>query len=72
MSWAMELVQQGVINFLQISFMVAGHTKFTVDQLFSQTAKAYNDSDVFTVEDLAGIMSAYATVVVDDGHHVLI
>ena len=72
MAWAMELVQQGVIGFLRISFMIAGHTKFAVDQLFSRTAKAYTDSDVFTGEELAEVMSAYATVTTDDGQRVLL
>ena len=71
MAWAMEIVQQGIVDFLRISFMIAGHTKFTVDQLFSQTAKAYNESDVFTTEELAQVMSAHATIIIDDGHRVL-
>ena len=31
MSWAMELVQPGVMDFIRVSFMVAGHTKFEPD-----------------------------------------
>ena len=42
----MELVQQGVMDFIRVSFMVAGHTKFEPDRLFSMTAKAYASSDV--------------------------
>ena len=32
-SWSMEIVQQKVLDFINISFLIAGHTKFTVDQL---------------------------------------
>lgn len=51
MAWAMEMVQQRLVDFLRVSFMVAGHTKFAVDQLFSLTAKAYN-SDVSPLRNL--------------------
>ncbi len=47
--------------------MVAGHPKFEPDRLFSHTAKVYVSSDVFTTEELANIMSPYATPLVDDG-----
>ena len=47
--------------------MVAGHTKFELDRLFSMTAKAYASSDVFSTEELATTMSPYAKPIVDDG-----
>ena len=67
MSWAVELVQQGVMDFIRVSFMVVGHTKFEPDRLFSMTAKAYASSDVFSTEELATTMSPYAKPSVDDG-----
>ena len=67
MSWAMELIQQRKKEFLRISFMVAGHTKFEPDRLFSLTAKVYASSDVFTTTELADVMSSYAHTIVDDG-----
>ena len=48
--------QQGVCSFFHISFMIAGHTKFNVDQLFAKIAITYNKSDVFNCKDLAGIV----------------
>lgn len=67
MAWACEMLQQGRCDFLRISFLVAGHTKFSPDLLFSQIAKSYNQSDVFTTEELGDIIRRYATVTVDDG-----
>jgi len=63
----MEIVQQGLMDFVRISFMVAGHTKFEPDRLFSHIAKAYTSSDVFTTQELATMMSSHAVALVDDG-----
>lgn len=69
MSWAMEHVQQQYLEYLRVSFMIVGHTKFDVDRAFSATAKAYNSSDVFTTRELADIMSQSPSItsVVDNG-----
>jgi len=67
MSWAYEMVQQRKIEFLRLSFLIAGHTKFAPDLLFSHIAQSYNHSDVFTTEELKGIISPYAEVIIDDG-----
>ena len=67
MAWAMELVQQGIMDFIQVSFLIAGHTKFSLDLLFSKIAQTYNRSDVFTTEELREIVARYATVVHGDG-----
>ena len=40
MGWGMEMVQHGVIDHLRFSFLIAGHTKFDVNRVFSVTAKA--------------------------------
>ena len=47
MAWALEMVQHGKLKFLRMSFMIAGHTKFSPDLVFSNIEKSYNDSDVF-------------------------
>jgi len=38
MSWAVEMVYQGKLQFFLISFLLAGHTKFSPDLLFSKIA----------------------------------
>ena len=40
-SWAMEVVSREEVDHIHISFMIAGHTKFTPDCLFSQIGCAY-------------------------------
>ena len=67
MAWACEMVQQGRCDFIRISFVIAGHTKFAPDLLFSKIAKSYNQSDVFTTNELKDIIARYADVTVDDG-----
>ena len=34
MAWAMETIQQGKLDFIHLSFMIPGHTKFVPDLLF--------------------------------------
>ena len=53
----MEMVQHGVIDYLRFSFLIAGHTKFDVDRVFSVTAKAYNTADVFNTQELLQVMT---------------
>lgn len=67
MSWAFEMVQQQKLKFLRVSFLLAGHTKFSPDLLFSKVAQSYNRSDVFNTDELKDIISLYAEVIVDDG-----
>ena len=67
MGWALEMVQQRRLDFIRVSFFIAGHTKFTPDLLFSKVAKTYNSSDVFTAKELSSIASQYATVSIDEG-----
>ncbi len=68
MAWAYEMIQQGKLNFIRISFMVAGHTKFSPDLLFSAISQTYNRNDVFTTDELQEIVSQHAEAVIDDGH----
>jgi len=42
-----EIVQQSVVKYFRVSFMVSGHTKFAPDRLFALTAKAFYSSDIF-------------------------
>lgn len=67
MAWAMELVQRDEIDLLRISFLIAGHTKFSPDLLFSKIAQTYNRSDVFNTEELGDIVSRYANVTIANG-----
>lgn len=62
-----EIVQQRVLDFFRISFMVAGHTKFAPDQMFAQTARTFYSSDVFNEKELSAVVSRIATVVTDSG-----
>ena len=65
MAWAMELVQQGKVDFMRISFLIAGHTKFSPDLLFSKIAKSYNSQDVFTTSELQNdVIGPYADVTI--------
>ena len=66
-AYCQELVQHKLCNFVRLSFMVAGHTKFCVDRLFSQVATTYNRSDVFNADDLGSVIAAHAPVTFDDG-----
>ena len=67
MGWAYEMIQQKKLSFFRISFLVAGHTKFSPDLLFSRIAQTYNRSDVFTTQELKDVIALYAGVSVDDG-----
>ena len=67
MSWAYEIVQQRKLQLLRVSFLLAGHTKFSPDILFSKIAKSYNRSDVFNTDELKDIVSPYAETIVDNG-----
>ena len=67
MAWAMEMVRQKRLDFIRISFLIAGHTKFSPDLVFARIAQTYNRSDVFCTEDLKQVIAAHADVVVDEG-----
>ena len=67
MGWAYEMVSAKRVDFLRISFLIAGHPKFAPDLLFSRIAKTYNRSDVFNTLELKEIISDYAEVVIDEG-----
>ena len=67
MAWAQEMVQQQKMDFVRVSFLIAGHTKFSPDIVFAKIAKSYNRSDIFNSEDLQNVISQHADVTVDHG-----
>ena len=67
MAWVLEMLQHGKLDFLRLSFLIAGHTKFSPDLVFAKIAKSYNRSDVFNTEELKGVIALHADVVVDQG-----
>ena len=69
-SWGMHMVEQHNVQFMRFSFMLAGHTKFAPDRLFSQIATSYNNSDIFTIEELLNLCQKYATTFIEDGTNV--
>ena len=56
-AWAMEMVSKGTISHVNISFMLAGHTKFAPDRLFATIGNAYRSADVFTIDELQALCS---------------
>ena len=69
-SWAMEMVSSGKIDHVHISFMIAGHTKFAPDRLFSAIGSAYKAADVFTINDLKALCDRSASTHVEKGDRV--
>ena len=70
-SWAMEIVSREEVDHIHISFMIAGHTKFTPDRLFSQIGCTYKTEDVFAIKDLKSICDQYTTTYIERGEGVL-
>ena len=70
-SWAMEMVSTGKLDHIHISFMIAGHTKFAPDRLFSIIGSAYKTEDVFTIEELKSICDRCATCYIETGERIL-
>ena len=70
-SWAMEMVSSGELEHIHISFMIAGHTKFAPDRLFSTIGCAYKTEDVFTIGNLKSICDKSATCYIETGERVL-
>ena len=67
----MEMVSSREINHVHISFMVAGHTKFAPDHLFSVIGSTYKKEDVFAIHKLQAILYQSATTFIEDGQQVL-
>ena len=67
MAAVLEVVQQNILDYFRISFMVAGHTKFAPDQLFAITARDFYSSDIFNERELTEVMQRHASVMFDSG-----
>ena len=67
----MEMVSSGEVDHIHISFMIAGHTKFAPDRLFSTIGNAYKTTDIFTIEDLKGICDQSAVTRIVKGDKIL-
>ena len=64
MAWALEMLQHGKLDFLRVSFFIAGHTKFSPDLGFAKiAAKGYNRSKIFYTEELKDAIAPHADVV---------
>ena len=70
-SWAMEMVSSGELDHIHISFMIADHTKFAPNRLFSTIGCAYKTEDVFTIGDLKSICDRSATCHIETGEQIL-
>ena len=64
------MVNSGELDHIHISFMVAGHTKFAPDWLFSTIGCAYKTEDVFTIGDLKSICDRSATCHIETGEQI--
>jgi len=68
MSWAYEMVQHKRVDFLRISFLIAGHTKFSPHLIFSKITQSYNRSNVFCTEDLKQVIASHVNVTLEIVH----
>ena len=57
----MQFVEGRHMDHLRFCFLLAGHTKFGPDRLFSLVANEYNREDVFTPKDVHPICSKVST-----------
>jgi hypothetical protein len=65
LGWANEMEQQGKLDFVRISFPIAGHTKFAPDLLFCKVSQTVLRSDVFNTTELQEVAALYVYTVVD-------
>ena len=56
-----------ITSFLRVSFLIAGHMKFSPHLLYSKISQTYNWSDISTREKPKNVIAIYADVVIDDG-----
>ena len=69
-AWTMDIVQSGTWDSILTAFMVAGHTKFDPDRMFSSIANGYKHSDLFNIEELCNLCQLYTNASVTDGSDV--
>lgn len=70
--WALEMINSGIISYIRISFMIAGHTKFSPDRLFAKVGSAFNVADTFNIEELQALCSPFAETYIEDGENILL
>ena len=70
-SWGMDIASQRKVQYIRFAFMIAGHTKFSPDRLFSQVVNSYNRKDLFTISELEELCLLHATTRIEDGTLVL-
>ena len=61
------MISSSNIDHIHVSFMVAGHTKFAPDRLFSAVAHTYNTSDLFNISELKPVCEWHAFTHLEDG-----
>ena len=69
--WAMEMLQSGILSYLHISFMIAGHTKFAPDRLFATIGSAFKVADTFTIDELQALCATTAETCIEEGENIL-
>ena len=67
MSACLEVVQHRVLQYLWVSFMIPGHTKFASDVLFAKITKVFYAADVFNEAELKLIAEQFGLVILDNG-----
>jgi hypothetical protein len=70
-SWAMEVVEGDQLDHFRFCFLLAGHTKFAPDRLFSLVANEYKREDTFTAEELRCICQKFGSAHIEDGANIL-
>jgi len=66
-SWGMESVHQRTLDYMHFCSMVAGHTNFAPDCLFTKVSNSYNRHVVFTIGELKDIRDLHAQTTIEDG-----
>ena len=66
-AWTIDAVQSCSLDSTHVAFMVAGHTKFDPDRMFSTIANGYNHSDIFNIDELCSLCQLYTNATVLDG-----
>jgi len=64
LSFFHHLVEIKRFKQLTVSFLIAGHTKFSVDSLFASTGNIFNNNNVFTLRMLKDILSPHTQVLI--------
>eukprot|EP00475_Leptophrys_vorax_P037503 TRINITY_DN6476_c0_g1_i2.p1 TRINITY_DN6476_c0_g1~~TRINITY_DN6476_c0_g1_i2.p1 ORF type:complete len:527 (+),score=129.96 TRINITY_DN6476_c0_g1_i2:456-2036(+) len=60
-NWGAEVVSRGLLDKIEFSYLVVGHTKFCPDGLFARVANSFYVKDVFNIYELAEVVGLYAS-----------